>query len=92
LRKHSFINIYVGRKVSLHRLAQRKSQENLANLLELSLSEYTSLEMGHESFLNAQLTAIAEYFSIPFSDFFPKPKDMRPDTSNPDMGIKYKST
>ncbi len=46
---------------------------DIAKILEIPHCQYKALECGHESFANSQLMTLSSYFSMSFSDFFPKP-------------------
>ncbi|HMK70851.1 MAG TPA: helix-turn-helix transcriptional regulator [Xanthobacteraceae bacterium] len=69
-RSANAVDIHVGRRVRTARLAQRISQEKLAEAVGVSFQQIQKYEKGVNRIGTGRLHAIARFFDLPVTYFF----------------------
>jgi transcriptional regulator with XRE-family HTH domain len=64
------IDLIVGRRLQLLRLLANLTVDDVATLLEISVSDIAACELGHARLGAMHIAKVAEHFKIPISWFF----------------------
>lgn len=60
----------INKKIKMYRLAKDINQEDLANLLNITLTTYNKKETGKAEFTLSQAKKIADFFNTTIDDLF----------------------
>ena len=64
----------INKKIKMYRLAKNINQEDLANLLNITLTTYNKKETGKAEFTLSQAKKIADFFNTTIDDLFFNPE------------------